>query len=77
MGDDTLGAIGGGMAIALFAGEAEGADGDHTGWQCDDVVVRLDVTVRSDVPIQGWPYSHPDWGDGLELFARHDGGMDK
>lgn len=33
---------------ATPAGEAEGADRDHTGRQCDDVVARLDVTVRSD-----------------------------
>jgi len=71
------------MAIALFiwhsrnTGEADGADGDHTGRQCDDVVVRQDENVRSDVPVQGWPQSHPDWGDELELLARHDGDMDK
>jgi hypothetical protein len=41
------------------------------------MVVCLDVTVRSDVPVQGWPYSHPDWGDELELSARHDSDMDK
>jgi len=23
------------------------------------------------------PHSHPDWGDGLELSARHDGDMNK
>ena len=27
--------------------------------------------------MQGWPHSHPDWGDGLGSFVRHDGDMDK
>jgi len=63
------------------------------GGKCDDVVVRQDITVRSDdlaptgasspgraeivVPIQGWPHSHPDWGDGPGPSARHNGDMDK